>query len=141
MEQSGAVSFEIEMVLAVIAILIMSIVFYLNVKLLIDRTYDVKRLNDTVAISEAISLNIVEKGRIPPEIQTTEKEIATIDGNCKNVCGKNMGCINLLPTILAHLEIKDINSLNGYSVQLGKSGMITVRSCVSRSGEKIEVTR
>lgn len=141
MNQSGLFSFEVEMVLAVIAIMIMSIIFYLNVKLLINKTYDVKRLNDIVAISEAISLNIIENGRIPPGIETTEKEIATIDGDCKNVCHKNIGCINLLPSILAYLEIKDLNSLNGYSVQLGESGMITVRSCISRSGEKIEVTR
>lgn len=141
MGKIGAVSFEVEMVLATVATLIIAVIFYLNVKLLINRAYDVKRLNDTISISGAISLYIVEKGHIPPEIGTSEKEISTIDGKCKNICGQNMECINLLSSILPHLEINNLSSIDGYSVRLGKGGMITVRSCVSRSGEIIEVTR
>lgn len=140
MGNSGTVSFEMELVLATIATSILVIIFYLNVRQLIDRTYDVKRLNDTVAIAEAISISTIEKGHVPAEISTTEKEIKTIDGSCKNSCN-NLGCINLLSSILPHLEINNLSSLEGYSVQLGKSGMITVRSCLSKSGKIIEVTR
>ena len=141
MGKIGAISFEVEIVIAIVAALIVSVIFYLNVKLLIDKTYDVKRLNDTIVLSEAISLYTVEKGSLPPVIETTEKEIGTIDGGCKNTCNLNTGCVNLLALILSHLETKNLGSLDGYTVRLGKGGMVTVKSCISKSGEKIEVTR
>lgn len=141
MNNSGAVSFEIEMVLVLIAALSMAIILYLNVKNLINKTYDVKRLNDTVAISEAISLYTIERGNVPIEIGSNEKEIGTIYGGCNYICGAHMGCVNLLPLILSHLQIKNLSSLEGYTVKLGEGGMITVKSCISRSGKIIEVTR
>lgn len=141
MDKLGSVSFEVEMVLAIIAGLIMAVIFYLNVRNLINRTNDVKRVNDTISLSEAISLYTVEKGHIPENIVEKEMEIATIDGQCKNICEKGNNCINLLPLILPYLEIKNLSSLDGYSVHRGKNGMVTVKSCISRSGKNIEVTR
>lgn len=141
MGKIGAVSFEIEIVIATVAGLIMAVILYLNIRLLINRTFDVKRLNDTVAISEAISLYTIEKGYSPIEITTSENEVSDINGKCANACSDSVGCVNLLMSILPYLEIKNLTSLDGYSVQMGQGGMVTVKSCLSKTGETIEVTR
>lgn len=141
MSKKGVIIFEMEIVISVIAMAIVMIFFYINVKVLINRAYDVKRLNDTNTISQAISLYTVHKSCIPTEININESEISDITGKCLNICGKGVGCINLLKSILPYLEIKNIYSLEGYSVRQSKGGMVTVKSCISKAGETIEVTR
>lgn len=141
MSKLGATGLEVEMMMAVIGISAVVIVFYLNVKNLINKANNTKMITDASAISQAISLYTVEKGHLPPEINTNEMEVSNINGQCSHLCRKVSGCVNLLTSILPYLEVKKMSYLEGYSVQLGKNGMVTVKACLSEMSETMEVTR
>lgn len=144
---------ELLLVIGIIATLAVVVFVALDPAKRFQDARDAKRTSDVETILSAVHQYIIDnKGAIPADVTSTEKQIGTSSDSCAisteiGGCSVAGECVDLSGTLAKYLKDIPLDPTTGigadhthYSIMVNENGIVTVRACDAEGGE-ISVSR
>ncbi len=145
----GFTLIELLIVVAIIAILAVSVIVALNPPVRFAQSRNAHRVSHINSILTAIHEYAVDNdGALPAGITTTEKQLGSCASGGNTICTDAAAtCVDLSTTLSPYLKTMPIDPKSGsaattyYSVAADANNIVTVKACNAEDGEVLQVSR